>query len=266
MMVEACHNLACHCHGADDVYLRLHAKMHQAMKYYICHKFSISTDYNTFTAHPWHGAGQGTADAALQYIALSDTLINAYHTKVVPTMLTGPMKNLTILCSLKAFINDIVLHTSANPPTTYETLKQQVQDQLRWWNKFVKVMGGSLNHKKCCTITYHWIPDCHGILTLSTPNEHDMITLEDNNNPQPIMNIPLNQGTRYLGLYIPGDRNTKPMEQNLWQKALKYTTTFQHMPMSQQEVAMLYRSCFLPALTYPLPATWLPDTFFDKVH
>jgi len=32
MMVEACHNLACRRHGADDAYLRLHTKMHQAMK------------------------------------------------------------------------------------------------------------------------------------------------------------------------------------------------------------------------------------------
>jgi len=65
MMVKACHNLACHCHGADDAYLRLHAKTHQAMKYYVCHKFGISTNYNTFAAHPWHGAGQGVANVAL---------------------------------------------------------------------------------------------------------------------------------------------------------------------------------------------------------
>ncbi len=232
----------------------------------IHHKFGISTNYNTFTAHPWHGAGQGAADAALRYIVLSNTLIDAYHTKVVPTTMTDPMKNLTILCSLKAFIDNVVLHASANPPMTYETLKQQAQDQLQWWNKLVKVMGGSLNHKKCCTITYHWTPDRHGILTLSTPNDHNMITLKGNNNPQPITNIPLNQGTQYLGLYITGDRNTKPMEQNHWQKALKYTATFQRTPMSQREATVLYRSCFLPALTYPLLATWLPYTFFDKVH
>jgi len=54
------------------------------MKYYVKHKFSVSTQYNTFSQHPWHGAGQGAADAALCYIILSDTLIDAYHTKVAP--------------------------------------------------------------------------------------------------------------------------------------------------------------------------------------
>jgi len=63
--VEACHNLACCCHGADVEYLRLHACTHQLMWYYVWHKFGISSDYNTFENHSWHGVGQGVADAAL---------------------------------------------------------------------------------------------------------------------------------------------------------------------------------------------------------
>jgi len=36
--------------------------------------------------------------------------------------------------------------------------------------------------------------------------------------------------------------------------------------MSRREAGVLYRSCFIPALSYPLPATWIPDSFFKKVH
>jgi len=35
LMVEACHNMACHRHGAADDYLRLHAQTHQLMKYFV---------------------------------------------------------------------------------------------------------------------------------------------------------------------------------------------------------------------------------------
>jgi len=101
-MVEACHNLACCRHGTDITYLCLHAKMHQAMKYYVRHKFGMSSQYNTFTQHPWHGAGQGAADAAVQYIVLSDTIIDAYHSKIAPIGLTDPLKAITIMQSLKA--------------------------------------------------------------------------------------------------------------------------------------------------------------------
>jgi len=65
LMVEACHNLACRRHGAEDAYLRLHARTHQLMQYFVRHKYGVSKDYNTYGHHPWHGAGQGAADAAL---------------------------------------------------------------------------------------------------------------------------------------------------------------------------------------------------------
>jgi len=66
--------------------------------------------------HPWHGASQGAADAALHYIILLDTLIDAYHTKVAPTMMLNPTATIEVIRSLKAFIYDVVLH-AANPTT-----------------------------------------------------------------------------------------------------------------------------------------------------
>jgi len=42
--------------------------------------------------------------------------------------------------------------------------------------------------------------------------------------------------------------------------------SFSQNPMNQCKAGILYRLCFLPALTYPLLATWLPDQFFEKVH
>jgi len=35
LMVEACHNLACRRHGVDIAYLKLHARTHKVMKYYV---------------------------------------------------------------------------------------------------------------------------------------------------------------------------------------------------------------------------------------
>jgi len=130
MMVEACHNLACRQHGADIAHLRLHARTHQLMRYYVRHKFGISTDYNTFDNHPWHGAGQGAADAALRYIVLSDTLIDAYHTKVAPIMMTDPTELIKVIRSLKAFIDDVVLHASNPTDGPLHELTTMAQTQL----------------------------------------------------------------------------------------------------------------------------------------
>jgi len=63
------------------------AAWHELMHYFVRHKFGVSQEFNTFEQHPWHGTGQGAVDAALRYIVLSDTMIDAYHTKIAPSMM-----------------------------------------------------------------------------------------------------------------------------------------------------------------------------------
>jgi len=36
--------------------------------------------------------------------------------------------------------------------------------------------------------------------------------------------------------------------------------------MTRWEAGVLYRSCFLPALMYPLPATYLSPLFLERIH
>jgi len=121
------------------------------------------------------------------------------------------------------------------------TLQQQVQTQLQWWVQLVQVTGGKLNPNKCCGLLYNWEPDKHGILRLQQPDlPMDFLLLQTITDTQSIP-IPKNaEGTRYLGLYLTVDRNTKPMEQHLWKKALIYTTAFRQTPMSHHEAGVLY--------------------------
>jgi len=177
-MVEACHNLACRRHRAADAYLRLHAKTHQLMRYFVRHKFGVSNKYNTFTQHPWHGAGQGAADAVLWYIVLSDTLIDAYHTKVAPQMMHDPDTLINIQRSLKAFIDNVVLHATSNNANDLNELQMCMQSQLTWWAQLVRVTGGELNPAKCFGLIYQWEPDKRGILQLKPPSiPHDFLTI-----------------------------------------------------------------------------------------
>jgi len=183
MMVKACHNLACRRHGADVEYLHLHARTHQLMRYYVRHKFGVSSDYNTFENHPWHGAGQGAADAA-------------HHTKIAPTLMTDPTTMIEVIRSLKAFIDNVVLHASNPDESPLHELRQKVQLQLRWWDQLVQVMGGALNPKKCCGMQYHWEPDKRGILALCTPDDPpQLITLIHNDKAQDVCFLPASKGT-----------------------------------------------------------------------
>jgi len=227
----------------------------------------VSTVYNTFEQHPWHGAGQGAADAALRYIVLSDTLIDAYHTKVAPQLMHDPATLIAIQQSLKAFIDDVVLHATSNAPDNLTELQQRATTQLTWWAQLVKVTGGDLNPTKCCGLIYHWEPDKRGILQLKLPSiPNDFISLCNNDQQHPIPIMAPNAGTRYLGIYLTTKQTTTPMEQHLIKKAILYTTAFRRTHMNCREAGVLCRSCFIPALAYPLPATWLLDSFFEKIH
>jgi len=126
------------------------------MRYYVRHKYSVSHDYNTFEDHPWHGAGQGAADAALRYIVLSDSLINAYHARFQQWTMHDPTLMMVIFKSIKAFIDDVVM--SVGGLLEFPALVQRAQAQLQWWTQLVQSSGGALNPKKCCCAIYHWTP------------------------------------------------------------------------------------------------------------
>jgi len=133
------------------------------MKYYVRHQYGISTDYNTFEFYPWHGTGQGAADATLHYIVLFDSLIDAYHSQFQPRILHDPTLTMQIIKSIKAFINDVVMSTG-DSETTFNQLVERTKNQLQWWNCLVQSSRGALNPTKCCGAFYCWQPDQYGIL------------------------------------------------------------------------------------------------------
>jgi len=174
LMVEACHNMACRHQGAADDYLRLHAQTHILMKYYVHHKYGMSEDFNTFEHHPWHGTGQGAADAALCYIILSDALIDMYHTRIQPWIIKDPTLTLTIVKSLKAFIDDVAMSIGGKA-IPFDNLVQTAQMQLQWWTQLLQASGRELNLKKCCCIINDWKPDTSGILCFSSPSPENIV-------------------------------------------------------------------------------------------
>ncbi len=95
-------------------------------------------------------------------------------------MMHNPTTTIEILQSLKAFIDNVVLHAADSSNGTLNNLMTTAQNQLRWWNQLVKVMGGALNPKKCCGMLYQWAPDKNGILRLCSPTiKPPPITLSD---------------------------------------------------------------------------------------
>jgi len=130
----------------------------------------------------------------------------------------------------------------------------------------IQASGGALNPQKCCCALYHWMPDTTGILSPSTVDPTINIAPCPQKPQQTIQVLKPNKGTRYLGIYVTRSGNTQSMQNNVWSKALIYTKAFQRTHMSCREAQVLYRSCFLLALTYSFPAMALPVSFLERIH
>jgi len=148
---------------------------------------------------------------------------------------------------------------------SFDALTQRVQTQLQWWTQIVQASGGALNSKKCCCAIYSWTLDPYGILRLSATTPANVAIATCPAQPQQTIQVLRpNEGTRYLGIYVASSGTTQPMQDQLWHKAVLYTKAFQRTHMSRRKADVLYRSCFLPALTYAFPAMGLPPTFLEE--
>jgi len=106
-MNEACQNLSCHQHGADPRYIKLHAQTQCKFKYFVKHAYGLSTEYNQYSdQHPWHGAGQGTGNAAPCWVIQSHSLITVYHSQATLWSLPNPVMHTTLTMGINAFMND----------------------------------------------------------------------------------------------------------------------------------------------------------------
>jgi len=157
--------------------------------------------------------------------------------------------------------------SAGNDTNSFTQLVEHAQNQLQWWNRLVQSSGSELNPQKCCCAFYYWRPDKYGILRLTNPNQHESTVHLDPEHPNltiPLLSIA--EGTQYLGVYVTRNGATKPMEDHVWKQAVTYTRAFQCTHMSRHKATVLYRSCFLPAITYSFPATWMPPTFLECIH
>jgi len=149
----------------------------------------------------------------------------------------------------------------------FQQITERAQSQLQWWNCLVKSSGGALNPTKCCCAFYYWQPDKNGILCLTDPPPADsVITAEPGSSLTQLPVLALAEGTQYLGVYITRNGSTKPMEDHVWKKAITYMRAFQRTHMSHRKANVLYQACFLPALTYSFPTTWLSEKFLAQIQ
>lgn len=84
-------NLSCRREGLPLPLAKLYASTLSQIKYYLRHKGGISAQFNTHSAKPFHGAGQGAGDSPARWCFISDNLIRAYKKNTPSTLIRSPI-------------------------------------------------------------------------------------------------------------------------------------------------------------------------------
>jgi len=267
MMVELCQNLTCLSHCADPLYICLHTKTQCAQRYYIKHAYGISKVYNTHSdTHPWYGAGQGTGDACPWWIVQSDNLISTYKTLVKPWAMHQPNGTLAIEQAIDAFIDNTTLIIGGQLQSVWMTITQTAQENLLHWHHLLWASSSWLNPQKCSTSSFQWKYDNNGTAALESPQPipSQQISIPDKTDqPHTLQQNNLEDAVWLLGVQIAMDSNYKAelgvhIQCNQW-----YVQALQQCSLNHHEAGIVYKQCYLPMVSYPLPATNIPP---DLLH
>jgi len=71
---------------------------------------------------------------------------------------------------------------------------------------------------------------------------------------------------RHLGVHISMDGNTKAEARVLFKWCQTFQTVYKRCPLTRQEAEVVYQTIFLPTITYPLPATTLPESILEQAQ
>jgi len=180
-MIEACENLSCHQHGANQQYLKLHAATQQQFRYHVKHALGISSGFNQHSpSNPWYGAGQGAGDACPRWIVQANSLTLAYLTQAHMWNLTTPDATESVQQGFDMFVNDTDLLSVAAPKQLALVPIQIAQTNLNLWNELLQASGGELNLSKCVWFHFFWQADSNGMVRLhnvSDPSPQIMLAV-----------------------------------------------------------------------------------------
>jgi len=146
------------------------------------------------------------------------------------------------------------------PNQTAPMLIQKVQYNLMLWDNLLQASSGSLNPSKCVWFYFNWKQDAHGTIKIMVPPMHTQPILIHTapNQSSPICLLQPHEAHHYLGVQFTTDSNCKAKLSLFQQCNTKFINLLQQCPFPHCNIHVIYKQCYLPTISYPLPATTMP--------
>jgi len=183
-------------------------------------------------------------------------LISAYQSVATPWHIPSPDEQQHIVQGFDVFIDDTDIIT-ATPVHTNSDPVPIAQQNLNLWHNILQASGGELNPSKCVWLYFHWTFDAkgHPSLTKHHPNTGPQMTVMlCSNAPTRIQRLRSDEPHWYLGIQLTTDGNYKKEVEIFQQRNKRYITLLQTCPFNHHDIQTIYKQCYLPTVSYPLPA------------
>ncbi len=194
-------------------------------------------------------------------------MIRAYQSCTEAFPLSSPNQRYTLNLSIDAFMDDTWLPAPNTSNLPLNDLATQAQQNLQTWHNILQSSSGQLNPKKCVWMLFNWHFKPSGIAQIKVPATPPIITTTIiGAEPYPIRRLQPDEAHRYLGIQLTTDGNQKKELQIFKERMQRYTNFIHQCPLTAQEARVVYLQCYLPTLSYPLPATSFPPENLIKIQ
>jgi len=171
------------------------------------------------------------------------------------------IRDVLITLGIDAFVdNTNMIHGNDGNADISDILKI-MQNNFHIWQDLLHASSGTLNPPKCSWTPFLWEFNHlgHAKLIPIPENPQKQIYTSDLDGKSHTLQINKpSDVVRLLGVHITADGTYAKELSILKQKQQKYVQFLLQMPLSKQEACVLYKQCYLPTVTYPLPATNMP--------
>jgi len=134
------------------------------------------------------------------------------------------------------------------------------------WHHLLIASGCRLNPQKCSMSSFQWPYNDEGTATLTALQAQptQQLTIPDKNGqPHTLHQNNPDEAVQLLGVQIAMDGNYKVELGTYVQRNQRYVQALQQCNLTHREASIVYKQCYLPTVSYPLPATNIPP---DLLH
>jgi hypothetical protein len=236
--------------------------------YHIRTELGLSdSSYSHTSDMPIYGTGQGSGNSPMIWCFLSSILYDCYELKTYPAQYCNPDWTNKCHISMIGFVDDsngqVNSFYETENPTTLQSLVHKARKNAIEWSNLLSATGGALELSKCSYHVMYWKFSIQGAPVLSNiQSEITPLQVPDvlNDTLHTLEFLPPSVAHKTLGHYKEPVGLQKQQFRQLKEKSDRITEFLWTTPLTREEAWTYYRSCYVPAVKYPLTSSFLSQS------